>query len=149
MLLQNPLTIWKATFTKKVVEDSAVHFAIDILLKNLKRKPAIKTKSHPRHRPIYLQLGDYTESDHHGISFTRLPPDTNFTVILETSEPELIRLDDSLKLRPPKDLILSPSLSCLPVGRRQKRFHWTTVETQISSSYPLIHCPAADRFSLK
>ena len=59
-MLQNPLTIWITTSIKKVVEDSAVHFAIEknlvysdssdrynILLKNLKRRPAIKPNDTP------------------------------------------------------------------------------------------------------
>ena len=52
VLLQNLLIICKVISTvlittKKVVKDSAVYFATDILLKNLKRRPAIKPNNIP------------------------------------------------------------------------------------------------------
>ena len=41
------------------------------------------------------------------------------------------------------------SVPYFPVDWRQKWFHWTTIETQASSSYPLIHSPATDKLPLQ
>ena len=114
--MQNPLAI----STKKVVEDSAVHFAIDLILKNLKRRSPTKPISTPNMDRSTSSLPTVLNWVI-GVSFTKLPSDTNSIIVLEKPEPGLTRPDDSLKpLRSPKDMVLSPCVPCYPCWPKTK-----------------------------